>query len=116
MKGIVYLFIILAAFLFLVITLLLPFKLNTILKQRFNWKFRIISIVPLITILILAYFSFYPRDSYYVKIYKQVTKNELPKNSSFISKYSSDPTFIEGWTLMMIKLVTIEYEKHNIIK
>jgi hypothetical protein len=112
MEGLVNLFIILFAFLLLIVLpIWTTFQIDKFLKKkRVKSHWRLISYTPLLVAITLIYFSYYPLDSHYEEIYEEVTKSDFPENAKFISKYSVDPTFLEGWTLMMVELRFAEFE------
>ena len=113
MEGLVYLIIVFFTFLLLVVLpIVLAILLNRFIKKKvYNPKARFISLIPIIIAICFIYSSLYPSNSYYRNIYKQVTGIDFPTNARLLYKYSSDPTFLEGENLMLIKIGRDEYEK-----
>ena len=112
MEMFVYLVITIVAFLIhIIFPIYIGIALYIIIKKRnIAPGFRLLSLTPILITSCLIYYYFNPTDSHYIQIYEQVTKSDFPNKAKFISTYSGDPTFLEGQTLMMVELSSVQYD------
>ncbi len=62
-------------------------------RKKYNSKWRLVSLIPIILFGYWIYISFYPGDDFYEKDFKQVTGIELPNSAKIKFRTHSRATF-----------------------
>lgn len=91
----------------------LSFLLLRIVKKRnYDKRFRLIALIPILTIGYFIYTAFFPTDSFYKEDFKEVTGIDFPENGEIMYKTATYPDQFGDYGSTSIVKVDKEFYKN----